>query len=75
VALSIGKSGFIRRVEAVERGRVTGPGGGVPKELTITRLAVPKAAAEFAATRPEVESRDVLKIAASWERWVTRGDA
>jgi hypothetical protein len=44
------------------------------KDRTITRLAVLKAAAEFAASKPESTSTDVLKIAASWERWVTRED-
>jgi len=45
---------------------------GVQKECTITRLAVLKAAAEFAAGRPQLTSGDVKKIAASWERWVNR---
>jgi hypothetical protein len=31
-----------------------------------------KAAAEFGAARPNLKSGDVLAIAASWERWVTR---
>jgi hypothetical protein len=42
------------------------------RERTITRLAVLKAAAEFAATRPGATSADVLKIAEAWERWVNR---
>lgn len=42
------------------------------KDRTITRLAVLKAAAEFAASRPELKSGDVLKIAASWEAWANR---
>ena len=42
------------------------------RDTTITRLAVLKAAAEFAASRPQLKSGEVLKIAASWERWVNR---
>jgi len=42
------------------------------KDRTITRLAVLKAAAEFGAARPNLKSGEVLKIAASWERWVNR---
>ena len=44
------------------------------RDRTITRLAVLKAAAEFAAARPQLKSGEVLKIAASWERWVNRPD-
>jgi hypothetical protein len=44
------------------------------RDVTITRLAVLKAAAEFAAARPGVKSGEVLKIAESWERWVLRSD-
>lgn len=42
------------------------------RDTTITRLAVLKAAAEYAASKPESKSTDVLMIAAAWERWVTR---
>jgi hypothetical protein len=49
----------------------TGTAAGA-RDRSITRLAVLKAAAEFAAARPQVKSGEVLKIAASWERWVTR---
>lgn len=45
------------------------------RDRTITRLAVLKAAAEFAAARPQLKSGEVLKIAASWERWITRESA
>jgi len=44
------------------------------RERTITRLAVLKAAAAFASSRPEAQSPDVLKVAAAWERWVLRDD-
>jgi len=42
------------------------------KDRTITRLAVLKAAAEFAANRPQIKSGEVVKFAASGGRWVTR---
>ena len=42
------------------------------KDRTITRLAVLKAAAQFGASRPDLKSADVLRIAASWEAWVNR---
>ena len=40
------------------------------REQTISRLAVLKAAAAFGASRPDLKSADVLKIAASWLEWV-----
>jgi hypothetical protein len=46
---------------------------GEQRETTITRLACLKAAAEFAASRPDAKSADVLKIAEAWEAWVNRG--
>jgi hypothetical protein len=36
----------------------------------ISRLALIKAAACFAAGRTDIKSSDVLLIAKSWERWV-----
>jgi hypothetical protein len=44
------------------------------KDRTITRLAVLKAAAEFAASKQASSSADVLKIAACWEQWILRED-
>jgi hypothetical protein len=40
------------------------------RERTITRLAVLKAAAAFAASRPDAKSPDVLTVADVWLRWV-----
>ena len=40
------------------------------RERTITRLAVLKAAAAFAASRPDAKSPDVLTVADTWLRWV-----
>jgi hypothetical protein len=42
------------------------------RDAVITRLAVLKAASEFAAARPNLKSGEVLAIAATWERWVNR---
>ena len=42
------------------------------RETAITRLAVLKAAAGFAAGRADLKSGDVLAIAERWEAWVTR---
>ena len=78
VTLTLDRQGFIRAVAATSgpqepataRQAATGQ-----LETTITRLAVLKAAAEFAAARPQLKSGDVLTIAGSWERWVTRAEA
>ena len=40
------------------------------RDQTITRLAVLKAAAFFGASRPDLKSADVLKIATSWLAWI-----
>jgi hypothetical protein len=40
------------------------------RDRTISRLAVLKAAAAFGASRPDLKSADVLKIAECWLRWV-----
>ena len=42
----------------------------VTRERTITRLAVLKAAAAFAASRPDAKSCDVPRVAEAWLRWV-----
>jgi hypothetical protein len=57
---------------AASRRRATLTGAPSVKDRTITRLAILKAAAEFGAARPNLKSGDVLAIAASWERWITR---
>lgn len=77
VTLTLDRQGFVRAVEANSGHQepATGHQGATSvKDRTITRLAVLKAAAEFAAARPQVKSGEVLRIAASWERWVTRPD-
>lgn len=79
VTVTLDKAGFIRSVSNDAPARIAG-GSDHPvsartdKDRTITRLAVLKAAAEYAASKPESKSTDVLAIAASWERWVNRAD-
>ena len=77
VTLTLDRQGYVRAVEATSGPQEPATGhlhAGVQKDRTITRLAVLKAAAEFAASRPQLKSGDVLTIAASWARWVTRPD-
>lgn len=86
VTATLDKAGFVRAVQPADGQHLTNgarparidaqePTGPSAKDRTITRLAVLKAAAEFGASRPDLRSRDVIAIAAVWERWVTRPDA
>jgi hypothetical protein len=77
VTLTLGRQGYVRSVDATSAPQEPATGHQAAtsaKDRTITRLAVLKAAPEFAASRPQLKSGEVLKIAASWERWVTRPD-
>jgi hypothetical protein len=79
VSLTLDKAGFIRSCEVLEALPMAGASdvlSAAPstKDRTITRLAILKAAAEFAAARPNLKSGHVLSIAESWERWVNRAD-
>jgi hypothetical protein len=81
VTLTLDKAGFIRAVAPADgsaplpvRGASDAPAAPSTKDRTITRLAVLKAAAEYAASKPQSCSGDVLKIAAAWESWVLRDD-
>ena len=90
VTVVVDRQGFIRACELADGSAVSAaapPRGGANigcadvaekpgsfKDRTITRLAVLKAAAEYAASRDGLKSGDVLKIAQSWERWVLRSD-
>jgi hypothetical protein len=76
VTLTLDRQGFVRAV-ATSGGPQQQPAQGRhepqgQRDTTITRLACLKAAAEFGASRQQLNSGDVLKIAQSWERWVTR---
>ena len=81
VVCTLDKAGFLRAVQASDGSDIVVPRTAAPgaasaqnKDRTITRLAVLKAAAEYAASKPQSCSGDVLKIAASWESWVLRAD-
>jgi hypothetical protein len=73
VTLQLDQQGFIRSCVLAD-GQTSNGHAVAPvlatKDRTITRLAVLKAAAEFGASRPDLKSGDVLRIAESWVRWV-----
>jgi hypothetical protein len=85
VTVVVDGKGFLRAIQPLDGPGATNgshdptpasaPGAIGTKDRTITRLAVLKAAAAFAASRPEASSADVLKVAEAWERWVLRPDA
>jgi hypothetical protein len=75
ITLTLDRQGFVRAVDATNGPQEPTQGRQAPtcqRDATITRLAVLKAAAEFAAARRDLKSGDVLKVAESWERWVLR---
>jgi hypothetical protein len=75
-----GRGIWIQSVEILDNGQIHqlpqqqrrgGGSGRSPAELRdIRRLAVLKAAAAFAASRPDLKSADVLIIAGRWLTWV-----
>jgi hypothetical protein len=77
VTLTLDRQDFIRAVDASGGRQEAMSGRQAPRgtrDVTITRLAVLKAAAAFGASRPDLKSGDVLTIAASWEHWVLHDD-
>jgi len=69
VRAEVDAKGYLRSVDVLEgaecdRLPVT------PRDERITRLAVLKAAAGFAADRQDIKSGDVLSIAERWLAWV-----
>jgi len=78
VSVTFDRGGFIRSIAPADGADIPSAPRSVPgvtgaqRDTTITRLAVLKAAAEYAASKPESKSGDVLKIAPVWERWVLR---
>lgn len=85
VTVVVDGKGFLRAVQPLDgpiatNGHADAPGSApersapTQRDTTITRLAVLKAAAAFGASRSDLKSGDVLKIAESWERWVNRSD-
>ena len=74
VVVTLDRAGFVRALApAAATDAHHSPVAG--RETAITRLAVLKAAAAFAASRLELKSGDVLAIAERWEHWVRREEA
>lgn len=69
VRLELDAKGFINNLHVLEA-TATPATAASERSQTITRLAVLKAAAAFAANREAVKSADVLKIADAWLAWV-----
>lgn len=72
VRLETDNFGYIRSIEVLEPPPATNGTTGMsrkPTDRTISRLAVLKAAASFAATRQDIKSSDVLRIAQAWLAW------
>ena len=72
VAVTLDGQGFIRALAPADGSPDAPQSHTAGRETAITRLAVLKTAAEFAAGRAEIKSGDVLAIAARWEHWITR---
>ncbi len=75
------RGAWINAVEVLDDGKIhplpvaprRGGGGRSPAELReIRRLTALKAAAAFGASRPEMKSADVLKVADAWLAWIER---
>jgi hypothetical protein len=73
VRLNVDAKRFISAVEVVKPAHDDGvatPAVLSDRDERIARLAVLKAAAEFGASRPDLKSADVLKIADAWLAWI-----
>ena len=69
VTVRLDGQGFVRAIEAITDAPHSPVAG---RDIVISRLAILKAAAAFGASRPDLKSTDVLRIAESWEVWITR---
>ena len=75
VRLEVQPKGFINSLEIVKPMPTASDGSKLAvtgRDDRITRLAVLKAAAVFGASRPDLKSADVLRIADSWLEWVAQ---
>jgi hypothetical protein len=72
VRLNVDAKRFISAVEVVKAAHDDAQTPAVlsDRDERIARLAVLKAAAEFGASRPDLKSADVLKIADAWLAWI-----
>lgn len=69
VRLKVDSKGYIVELEQLASTAQT-PAGVSARDDRITRLAVLKAAASFAADRVDIKSAGVLRIADGWLKWV-----
>jgi hypothetical protein len=72
VRLEVDGRGYIQTIEVLAANREEILDLPPAADHTTTRLAVLKAAAHFAATRTDIKSADVLRIADAWLAWVER---
>jgi hypothetical protein len=72
VRLKVDSKGYIRDITHVSATSGLEHEWPTAKDARITRLAVLKAAAEFAASRPDLKSSEVLMIADKWLAWVNQ---
>jgi hypothetical protein len=72
VRLNVDAKRFISAVEVVKPAHddTAATPAVLSRETRIARLAVLKAAAAFGASRPDLKSSDVLRIADAWLAWV-----
>jgi hypothetical protein len=69
VKLTVDAKGFLQMVEVLEPSAPSVLGNS-PTPSAHARLSVLQSAATFAATRSDIRSSDVLKIADLWIKWV-----
>lgn len=74
VRAEVDDKGFLKSIDVLAAVLVehTPATASLSRNETITRLAVLKAAANFAATRSDIKSADVLAVAERWLEWVER---
>jgi hypothetical protein len=72
VRLEVRPNGFIKSLQVLKANyeEIRNLPAQASRDDRISRLAVLKAAAYFGASRPDMRSADVLKVAASWLAWV-----
>ena len=71
VRVQVDDRGYIRSLEVLDLPRESHPSlSWSGRDQVITRLAVLKAAARYAAYRPTIKSDDVLVLAEQWLEWV-----
>jgi hypothetical protein len=71
VRLEIRPNGFIKSLEVIKNVVESPTASSTARDERITKLAVLKAAASFAAQR-DIKSADVLKICDLWLEWVNK---